>query len=51
MKNEYERTNLIITEFDKEDVITTSAPTTPLKSERENAYRSFKELDLPGSWF
>lgn len=53
MKSEYERTNLIITEFDKEDVISTSAvlPPSPFAKEKENAYGSFRDFDLPGNWF
>ena len=60
MKSVYERTNLIITEFNTEDVITTSAPdpTEPVVSplrERENRYGSFMSFDLKGpgngSWF
>lgn len=51
----YERVNLIITEFDTEDVITTSGITPDpqtLKAERENAYNSFKSFNkYPGSWF
>ncbi len=55
MKPAYERENFIITEFDSEDVITTSGalpvdPTNPL-SEKENAYGSFDDFDMPGSWF
>ena len=49
MKSVYERTNLIITEFDAEDVIATSedtpyVPPTPLLSEIENAYRAIVDL-------
>lgn len=58
MKSEYERQSLIITEFDAEDVITTSAPapTEPSKimaKERENRYGSFDSFDIkpPGEWF
>ncbi len=55
MKSVYQRENLTITEFDSEDVITTSGmlpsdPTNPL-SEKENAYGSFDDFDMPGSWF
>lgn len=52
MKPEYERTNLLITEFDKMDVITTSAaPENPMTFgvEKENAYRDFRTFG--GSWF
>ena len=48
MKSVYERTNLIITEFDTEDVIITSGsidpspePEPPLSTKRENAYDAF----------
>ena len=54
MKPVYERTNLIITEFDAEDVITTSGetPAPVTRSVPENAYGSFGSFDLsPGSWF
>lgn len=53
----YERENLIITEFDTEDVITTSgiAPDPQpvvLMRELENAYGSFDSFNqAPGSWF
>ena len=57
----YERTKLIITEFDAEDVIITSGevtpptpeePTNPVRLlEKENVYRSFGSFDAPGSWF
>ena len=53
----YERENLIINEFDTEDVITTSGVTpdpqpTVLKREWENAYGSFNSFNQPpGSWF
>lgn len=58
MKSVYERTNLIITEFDTEDVITTSGPSTDpteppviTKRAKENAYGKFSDFELPGSWF
>lgn len=56
MKSVYERTQLNITEFDREDVITTSGPepTTPVthkKLERENRYGEFSTFDLNNSWF
>lgn len=60
MKSEYERVSLIITEFDVEDMITTSGmlPTDPTeppvvtkKREIENSYRSFNSLKGPGNWF
>jgi hypothetical protein len=60
MKSVYERTNLIITEFNTEDVITTSAPdpTEPFVAkafEKENRYVTFSTFDLKGpgngSWF
>lgn len=58
MRSVYERENLKITEFDTEDVITTSGGEQPQQLtklfERENAYRSFNQLDLPtngSSWW
>lgn len=57
MKSLYVREDLTITEFDVEDVITTSGeipdPTTPEETlyERENAYRSHKSLQGVGNWF
>ena len=60
MKSVDERTNLIITEFDREDVIATSGaveptePPTAVVYERENRYGSFGTFDLKpptGSWF
>lgn len=51
---EYKRENLKITEFDQEDVITTSGevkPTTKLL-EWENRYATFSSFEqLPGNWF
>ena len=53
----YERENLIITEFDTEDVITTSGEQESpqpilLKRELENAYGSFDSFNqASGSWF
>ncbi|MBQ3330725.1 MAG: hypothetical protein IJG87_06055 [Ruminococcus sp.] len=54
----YERANLLITEFDTDDVIATSTPasTEPpvvLKAERENAYGGFSTFGNPPprSWF
>ncbi len=51
----YERVNLIITEFDTEDVITTSGvtpdPTESVSNEWENAYGSYNRFNTPGSWF
>ena len=51
----YQRENLLITEFDAEDVITTSGvnpdPTVSALRERENAYCSYKSFNTPGSWF
>ena len=43
MKQEYNRTVLTITEFDEEDVITTSSP------DRNNAYHSLSDLDDIGN--
>ena len=54
MRSVYERENLKITEFDIEDVITTSGEQhsdAPLRRELENSYRTFNELNLPGSWW
>lgn len=60
MKSVYERTTLIITEFNTEDVITTSVPdpiepVVSLLREKENRYGSFMSFDLKGpgngSWF
>lgn len=54
MKAVYERTKIVITEFDTEDVISTSAetPVTPKRMLRENSYGSFGSFDqAPGSWF
>lgn len=60
MKSVYERTQLNITEFDREDVITTSAvtpdPTEIVASyEKENRYGAFSTFDLKpptnNSWF
>lgn len=55
MRIVYERENLRITEFDTEDVITTSGvdPTEPATqpTEKENAYGGFSEFDGPGNWF
>ena len=52
----YQRENLIVTEFDAEDVITTSGVGPEpghvvLRRERENAYGSFDSFNIPGSWF
>jgi hypothetical protein len=45
----------VLTEFDVEDVITTSGvnldPTESVSSERENAYGSYNSFNIPGSWF
>lgn len=62
MKSVYERAQLNITEFDREDVITTSAvspepteSTKLLKHEVENRYVTFNTFDLKpptnSSWF
>ena len=58
MKSVYERTQLNITEFDREDVITTSGPEpTEIISaqEKENRYGAFSTFDLKpptnNSWF
>ena len=52
----YERENLLITEFDAEDVITTSGvnpdPTESVSRDWENAYDSFDSFNqAPSSWF
>ncbi|MBQ3265697.1 MAG: hypothetical protein IJH07_07960 [Ruminococcus sp.] len=51
----YERAELIITEFDTEDVITTSGvtPTEPTRLLTENSFGGHGnfELEVPGSWF
>lgn len=50
MRSVYERENLKITKFDTEDVITTSGEQHQQLTtlfERENAYRTFNQLDLP----
>ena len=50
MKEQYERLTVAITQFDEEDVITTSA----VEVDRNNAYFNidkFKEpIRLPGPW-
>ncbi len=56
MKSKYERTDLMITRFDVEDVITTSGanvdPTDhPFLKEKENAYGGFSTFNAPGNWF
>ena len=58
MKSVYERTQLNITEFDREDVITTSAAVDPTEiitaQEKENRYVTFSTFDLKpptGGWF
>ena len=55
MTPEYERTSLIITEFDTEDEITTSGAVNPnpqiLGAEKENRYVTYKSLKGPGGFF
>ncbi|MEE1262599.1 hypothetical protein [Ruminococcus sp.] len=54
MKPEYVRSKLIITEFDKEDVITTSGggESEDRKMEVENSYVAIKRIrGMPGPWF
>ena len=55
MKPEYERTSLIITEFDTEDEITTSGAVNPDSqiqgAELENRYVSYNSLRGPGGFF
>lgn len=55
MKSEYERLIMEITQFDTEDVITTSGlnpedPTNP-SAEKENAYGEFDGFDTPGLFY
>ena len=56
MKSKYKRENLKITEFDAEDVITTSGspddPITPTQNvlEHENAYRDIRFLLKSDTW-
>ena len=51
MKEKYERLTLTVTQFDEEDVITTSSV------DRNNAYVNLPDLDgdggrqAPGSWY
>lgn len=54
MKPEYVRENLILTEFDTEDVITTSGvtPDTSTLMVTDNSFVSFDSFDkVPGTWF
>lgn len=55
MKRDYKRENLTITEFDTEDVITTSGEVSPeetVLAEHENSYGLFSRFNkAPGSWF
>ena len=54
MKPEYVRSKLIITKFDKEDVITTSGggESEDRKMEVENSYVAIKRIrGMPGPWF
>ena len=53
MKPVYERENLRLTEFDAEDVITTSGVTAPEKEEEtDNIFGMFRTFNMaPGSWF
>ena len=54
IKPEYVRSKLIITEFDKEDVITTSGggESEDRKMEVENSYVAIKRIrGMPGPWF
>ena len=55
MKPEYKREDLKLTNFDTEDVITTSgiSPESVVQNkELENAYGLFSSFDgAPGSWF
>ena len=52
MKEQYERLTVAITQFDEEDVITTSA----VEVDRNNAYFNIdkfdtKQIRLPGTWY
>ena len=57
MKSDYIRVIFKISEFDTEDVITTSGmlPTDPTDptgdSEKENQYTDVGDFDGPGNWF
>ena len=53
MRSVYERENLTITEFDTEDVITTSGSDDPKGKayEEENAIGDIGGFDGPGNWF
>lgn len=53
MKFEYERVDFIITEFEIEDLITTSdvTPDTLKTADNENSYRNVKSLRAPNAWF
>ena len=54
MRPEYVRENLILTEFDTEDVITTSGvtPDTSTRMLTDNSFGSFGSFDkVPGSWY
>lgn len=55
MKPEYKREDFKLTNFDTEDVITTSgiSPESDVQNnERENAYNLFSSFNgAPGSWF
>ena len=56
MKSEYERLILIISEFDTEDIITTSsvAPSSTdpdASSDMDNRFATYNMAHSPGSWF
>ena len=54
MKSVYEREDLRITEFETEDVITTSGITpdpVQILSETDNRHVKFSSFKLPGTWF
>ena len=50
MKPVYERENLTITEFNEEDVITTSGIGDHLKWARDNKFGSFTSFDQDGGF-
>ncbi len=53
MEPVYERTNLIITKFDAEDVISTSGRVPSGPSRDENLYGDYNRFDYepPNAWF
>lgn len=51
MESAYERTIIIITEFDTEDVITTSGITPQIEADVDNSYKRLNVIKTRGSWF